>query len=545
MDGSFNALTILEKETEQIAQNLTNIQKNNLIDYLNDKRFSEMLINLYFSGMQGNQEALISLGYRHWKGIGTPGNCSTAALYYDSVLKDLYNDDSQVAKINHVQRLDNYIHHKQSSLFDIFHEKDKLQVLEQINTQLGIQNDIDVKLQLGQQYYFGIGGLKQDYNKAFKIFKELQQTHQNIPVFQQKSILYAKQMLAEMYLKGQGTAVNYHEARKLFSQIQNQLPDGVAQNGLGYMYYHGLGVEQDIEKGINYFLDAARKGNDEGLYNYGSLLLMPGNQYIQKDFQKGQQILINSAELGNGYAQYALALLYLDGVDYYQNCEVSVNLMKTAAAKGPWIDHQKQGNLYFSKGEYRQALLNYIQSAMMGDEVGYLNAGILADKYQVFDENDYNYDKLQESLDQDQIYQILKQNKLLKYTNLYYFLYSDYLSILKDIEIEERYTVLKKLVSLPKKYNLNQYVSMKCFSLTSSDYAYSSVRLGDYYYYGIFEHQSYKRSFEQYTLAAKHISSNQDYSIAQGFYNMAYMTLHGLGTQKNLTLSRIYFDQSK
>ena len=56
-----------------------------------------------------------------------------------------------------------------------------------------------------------------------------------------------------------------------------------------------------------------------------------------------------------------------------------------------------------------------------------LNTGILADFHSILKEEDINYEKIQESLDNDPVYKILKELNLLGYNNLDYFLFNDYL----------------------------------------------------------------------------------------------------------------------
>jgi len=41
-------------------------------------------------------------------------------------------------------------------------------------------------------------------------------------------------------------------------------------------------------------------------------------------------------------------------------------------------------------------------------------------------------------------------------------------------------------------------LAFKSFSLSSSEYPYASLRLGDYYYYGIYDKQDYKTAFSFY-----------------------------------------------
>ena len=67
------------------------------------------------------------------------------------------------------------------------------------------------------------------------------------------------------------------------------------------------------------------------MYNYGSLLMMPSTEEIQRDKKQGIDYLITAAQKGHSKAAYAMGLIYLDGVDLYYSCELGVNLLRLAA----------------------------------------------------------------------------------------------------------------------------------------------------------------------------------------------------------------------
>lgn len=93
----------------------------------------------------------------------------------------------------------------------------------------------------------------------------------------------------------------------------------------------------------------------------------------------------------------------------------------------------KKGDYFFNTKQYRKSFANYIIAGYTGDNKGLLNAGILADSFKILTDFDVNYVILQEELDKDWLFEKLKKDKLLPYSNLWNFLYDDILQILKPL----------------------------------------------------------------------------------------------------------------
>lgn len=64
--------------------------------------------------------------------------------------------------------------------------------------------------------------------------------------------------LGDCYLRGLGTAKNYARAKKLFEEVIKDIESPIALTGLGLIYADGLGVPEDITKGVMYL---QRAGN--------------------------------------------------------------------------------------------------------------------------------------------------------------------------------------------------------------------------------------------------------------------------------------------
>lgn len=109
----------------------------------------------------------------------------------------------------------------------------------------------DAKYMLAVCYMKG-NGVKQDKKKAYEIFSELMN----------KDII-AKYRVAKFTFLGEGTEKNYEKALKIFSELKGQVPydlNIVIDSYIGEMYFYGLGVEKDKEKGFELLENAWKSG---------------------------------------------------------------------------------------------------------------------------------------------------------------------------------------------------------------------------------------------------------------------------------------------
>lgn len=103
------------------------------------------------------------------------------------------------------------------------------------------------------------------------------------------------------------------------------------------MYLNGLQVSRDVSKALYYFkrkgrsclwlLGAADLRRADGNFNYGSLFLLPSTREIDRNAKLAFHHLNMAASQGHPHAQYSLALMFLDGTDIEQNCEVAAKLL--------------------------------------------------------------------------------------------------------------------------------------------------------------------------------------------------------------------------
>lgn len=100
---------------------------------------------------------------------------------------------------------------------------------------------IDSKYMLAIAYKKGTG-VKQDSIKAFELFSEIY-----------KKDIRAKYEMALMIYKGVGTEQNYPKALELFNELKDKSPFDMNKwinLYIGEMYFYGLGIQQDKDKGL-------------------------------------------------------------------------------------------------------------------------------------------------------------------------------------------------------------------------------------------------------------------------------------------------------
>jgi len=105
-----------------------------------------------------------------------------------------------------------------------------------------------------------------------------------------------------------------------------------AMNKLGICYFHGLGVEKDVSKGIECFIKAAEMESISGCFNAGNELLY--GKSIKPDYEAAFRYLSKAANAGDDRAMNSLGIMYLLGKHVNQNTRKAKRLFKKAAKLG-------------------------------------------------------------------------------------------------------------------------------------------------------------------------------------------------------------------
>jgi uncharacterized protein len=103
----------------------------------------------------------------------------------------------------------------------------------------------------------------------------------------------------------------YEAALKEWKPLAEQ-GDVEAQIRLGYLYFDGLGVNQDYKEGVRWFRKAAEQGNAEAQGKIG-IAYQLGKGDLPKDYKEAAKWFLKAAEQGAFNRYYNLGFLYENG----------------------------------------------------------------------------------------------------------------------------------------------------------------------------------------------------------------------------------------
>lgn len=116
----------------------------------------------------------------------------------------------------------------------------------------------------------------------------------------------------------------------------------VALNLLGMMYELGQGVNQDTQKSIVYYRQAADKGDLYAQFNLG--VSYDSGKGVPQNFREAVKWYKRAAIQGASFAQYNLAIMYEQGRGVQKSFEEAVYWYNKAALQG---DSKAQNNLAY------------------------------------------------------------------------------------------------------------------------------------------------------------------------------------------------------
>lgn len=157
-------------------------------------------------------------------------------------------------------------------------------------------NDVAAKLALAECYLFG-KGTPVDFERGIKWLKEAADQNN----------LRAMNRLADGYDHGRfGLPVNYDEAFRIWSRVveiknptgDNRQPVGEAHGNLGVLYMNGHGTTPDETRAVKFFTNGMRLGDVNSIYLLG-LCTLDGRGGLNKDATEAQRLIKRAAEAGS------------------------------------------------------------------------------------------------------------------------------------------------------------------------------------------------------------------------------------------------------
>ena len=168
-------------------------------------------------------------------------------------------------------------------------------------------------------------GVKQDYNKAYKIFSQL------LNIDSSNDVLY---MIAECYYYGRGVEQDYQKAFEMCNTLVGQGYE-TAKFLYAQCLYYGNGVKRDSEKAFVIFEDFASKDENDIEAKY-----MVGISYldgfgVEQNYNKAFEILNNLVENYNDDdSKLCVAEMYMNGWGVEKNTDLALKYYKELAEKG-------------------------------------------------------------------------------------------------------------------------------------------------------------------------------------------------------------------
>ncbi|WP_087022096.1 tetratricopeptide repeat protein [Thaumasiovibrio subtropicus] len=275
-----------EIEVHQSGDAAPSIEKSTRRDFasqygdngLSDEAIYDLELFNYMQDLafQGDIAAMTELGLMHLYGEGTPVNTTLAEVW----LKKAADAGSPYAQHNLAYH---YI-----SLED---EKKRAEAVHLFNLAYS-QDFLPAQLWLGILYYYG-NAVEQDDARAYQLLYPLAFPN-DVDALTEAEIDFFRWPRSEEGQISDGPVLGHPEAQYL----------------IGEMYYLALGVEQDLPKAHQLFLQSA-EFNVKAMARLGTMYIQGDG--IPKEVQTGLAWVERAAEMNEPYAHYVLAALHVDG----------------------------------------------------------------------------------------------------------------------------------------------------------------------------------------------------------------------------------------
>lgn len=316
------------------------------------------VLYLYAASVAGHPGALMAMGYRHAQGYGVPKACNTAALNYIEVARRV----AEVYSAGMPQAVE-------LVRLGVDGKDRKVMSSSEINLFIEIAStgDANIAAAVGKRHLLGIDGFAQNYHKAA----------QNLQIAADRNHGGAMALLGYMYCLGLGVARSLDIAYSYFVSSA-ALNDALGHNGLGYIHFHGTGVQQqDVKLAFRHFNESAHGGSADGMFNLASLYLTGSG--ADQSFQKAALWYTQALDRGHTPAAYTLAIMHLNGVGTMRNCKIAVELLKRVCERGSWVSLKLREAYERQETHPELASWQFLKLAEAGHEVAQMNVAHLLD----------------------------------------------------------------------------------------------------------------------------------------------------------------------
>ena len=345
-DAQFAVAVLLANAVEGSAQELR-------------RREALSILNLYAASLSSHPGALMAMGYRHAMGYGVPKACSTAALNYIEVAREV----AGVYSAGMPQAIE-LIRLGAPGKDRRFISPSEVHVYAEA-AQAG---NPGIAAAVGKRYLLGIDGFNQDYQEGAHYLK-IAATHHHAE---------ALALLGYMYSLGLGVEKNADQGHVYFQAAAKQ-NDSSGLNGLGYVFFHGAPKQApDHRRAFSLFNESAYRGSADGMFNLASVYLTGAG--VNQSFQKAVVWYTEALDRGHTPAAYALAVMHLNGIGTTRSCKIAVELLKRVCERGNWVADKLQEAYDQQISSPEKAAWLFLRLAEAGHEVAQANVAHMLDR---------------------------------------------------------------------------------------------------------------------------------------------------------------------
>ena len=195
--------------------------------------------------------------------------------------------------------------------------------------------------------------------------------------------------------------------------------------------------------------------------------------------------------------------------------------------------------------------MHYLETSMLGYDTGIVNSAILLDKFEMLNDNDFDFSNL-EQIQKDPVFDTLfNSNHFKPPTSIYTFLYDDIeqgLKLFKSNNESKEYlkSLFSPIKNISKEYQ-REYMLQLYEDGAQKDELFSLLRLGDIYSNSELVDHNYTRSYNYYSRIIKlksSVQSNDKFIISMAYFYLGYYNHKGMGIEKNLNTAIKYYNSS-
>ena len=168
--------------------------------------------------------------------------------------------------------------------------------------------------------YYQDGNLLQDHIVTFPFYE------------QTKNFSYSSNYLACMYRDGYGVEQNLQKAIEFYMHAIRK-ENIIAMHHLARIYKNGYGVEKNYQKAIELYTLAIEKGREYSMNNLAKKNMYQNSDRLEQNYQKAIESYTRAIEKRRGSSMNNLAIMYENGNGVEQNYQKAIELYKQAIEK--------------------------------------------------------------------------------------------------------------------------------------------------------------------------------------------------------------------